>query len=154
MYPRDRPTNEWLFCGVASNISITQSDQRLPEKFAQISSNIKQVGTSKSNADYSPSNTTIFKLSCNGEVDLFGRRHFIGIFPRALHIIQALPLETFGFNSDFHFIHWIEYAADLPHEELAEMVNIIGLNVISMRNQTGEKYIHNLQTLLITKYIT
>ena len=126
---------------------MTRSDQRLPETFeTQLSSNIKQVGSTKSDIDNFPSNTTIFKLSCNGEVDLFGRRHFIGVFSSALHIFQALPLETFGFNSDFHYIHWIEYAADLPREELAKMVNIIGLNITSKLNQTREKYVRNLQT--------
>jgi hypothetical protein len=103
-----------------------------------------------SNADDSPSNTKIFELSCKGGVDLFGRRHFVGILPRAVRIIQTLPLESFGFNTDSYLIqYWIEYAGltVLPRNEFADMINILGLNVTTERSQAGKTYALSIQTL-------
>jgi hypothetical protein len=120
------------------NTSITRSDQRLSQNSAQIRSDIPHVGRI---ADDSLSHTKIFEMSCNGGLDLFGRRHFIGILPRVVNIVKALPLETFGFNSISNFIHyWIEYAGltALPREEFAGMINNIGLNITTEHSQPGK----------------
>lgn len=147
LYPHNSPTNEWQFCGLTSNVSITRSHRRLPDKLKQISSDRGHVGSFNNDAENTTSDAKIFQLSCQGEVGLFGRQHFIGIIPRAVRIIQTLPLETFGFNSDFNFIrYWIEYAGltVLPLKEFTNMVNIIGLNITTGYNKRGKKYAYNL----------
>lgn len=147
MYPQRRPTSEWQFCGLSSNTSITRSNQLLSENSALIRNDIQHVG---SNADDTPSNTKIFELSCKGGVDLFGRQHFIGILPRAVRIVQTLPLETFGFNTESNLIqHWMEYAGltVLPGNEFADMINILGLNFTTEHRQSGQTYALSIQTL-------
>ena len=127
------------------NTSITRSDQQLPEKLLHGNIDLgRQVKHIKDNG--SPNNATILELSCNGEVDLFGRRHFIGILPRAVNIVKALPLEMFGFNTDSSLIqYWIEYAGltVLPREEFAGMINILGFNITTEHSQLRKRS-HNL----------
>ncbi len=91
MYPRHRPTKEWNICDTPGGTYRIQLSQNNSEGISQFVNRKKIVGLSHEIDDRSVSSTSLLQVTCDGRMDLVGRRHFVGIIPRAVQTLSALP---------------------------------------------------------------
>lgn len=138
MFPRNRPTNAWRFCGPPHNASSVRVDQYSQNNSIQLDKYRLFMSTT---ADTSSSgNGTILRVSCDGRADLFGRRHFIGLLPRAIQTIRELPLgivkSGLDFASNLLRLWAVNSLPSFPVEKYTNITKIIGLDVTLEDNTT------------------
>lgn len=111
-----------------------------------INSSIRQL-TIDTPVDVGTSNnTTAATVFCNGEMHLFGRRHFVGVVHRALQTIQNLSDGIFKSKSVFAttpFQYWIDTWTIASPFDLINITKIADINITFEEKDT--KYVSFLQ---------
>lgn len=114
MYPQHLPTTGWSICDTSYYTTVVQLNEQVSDGITDVAENREQQLRHSEFIVNSPSNASLLQATCNGRIDLFGRRHFVGIVPRAIQTLSMLPTgilkQALDANTIVKLLKWFGFA--------------------------------------------